>query len=421
MPGNTIIQKIFQTHSSEDVPVEPGNIIWLDLDVRTARDFAGANVVQNYRTHYGDTPMDDPDRTFFTFDLVVPPKNIPYANNQQICRTWAREHGARVYDVDAGIGSHVVMEEGLAYPGVTLVGTDSHLNILGAIGAFGQGMGDKDIAFAFKTGRTWFEVPTTMRVVVKGKFVPPCTARDLTLAVLGRLGSKGALGRAVEFYGPAIETLGLAGRITLASQVTEMGGIIGFIPPSEEVLAFARQRTARKGNPSWSPVYADPDAEYVETVEVDITDLEPLIACPPSPANVVPVREVAGRRIDSVFLGSCTNGRFEDFAAVAEVVRGKRIAPWVMASVVPATREVFEQMLRSGVLASLFDAGFIISNPGCGGCASGHIGMTGQGQVQISTSNRNFPGKQGAGETYLTSPVTAAWCALKGEITVPEA
>ncbi|HIE38334.1 MAG TPA: homoaconitate hydratase family protein [Anaerolineae bacterium] len=420
MPGNTIIQKIFQAHSAGDVPVEPGNIIWLELDVRTARDFAGANVVQNYRTHYGDAPVADPAKTFFTFDLVVPPKNIPYANNQQICRTWAREQGVKVYDVDAGIGSHVVMEEGLAVPGVTLVGTDSHLNILGAVGAFGQGMGDKDIAFTFKTGRTWFEVPPTMRVVVKGELRPPCTARDLTLAVLAKLGSKGALGRAIEFYGPAVEALDLAGRITLASQVTEMGGIIGFIPPSEEVLAFARQRAARRGAPSWSPIYADPDAEYVETVEVDITDLEPLIACPPSPANVMPVREVAGQRIDSVFLGSCTNGRFEDFAAVAEVVKGKRIAPWVMASVVPATREVYEQMLRSGVLETLFEAGFIISNPGCGGCASGHIGMTGQGQVQISTSNRNFPGKQGAGETYLTSPLTAAWCALKGEITVPE-
>ena len=417
MTGQTIIQKIFQAHSPPGTDVTPGNIIWLGLDVRTARDFAGANVVKNYREHYGDTPVADKDKTFFTFDLVVPPSNIPYANNQQICRMWAREQGVKVYDVNAGIGSHVALEQGLAYPGSTFVGTDSHLNILGAIGAFGQGMGDKDIAFAFKTGKTWFEVPPTMKVVVKGELDPPCTARDLTLAVLRVLGSKGALGRAVEFYGPAIEALDLAGRVTLASQVTEMGGIIGFIPPSEEVLEFAR---ARAGRDDIRGVYADPDAEYVETVEVDITGLEPLIACPPSPANVVPVREVAGLRIDSAFFGSCTNGRFEDFAAVAEVVKGKRVAPWVMATVVPATREVYERMLRTGVLATLFEAGFIISNPGCGGCASGHLGMTGEGQVNLSTSNRNFPGKQGAGDTYLTSPVTAAWSALKGEIAVPE-
>ena len=417
MANQTMIEKIFQTHSSGKEPVAPGDIIWLDLDVRSARDFAGANVVKNYRTHYGDSPVDDKDKTFFTFDLVVPPSNIPYANNQQICRTWAREQGVKVYDVNAGIGSHVALEEGLAYPGSTFVGTDSHLNILGAVGSFGQGMGDQDIAFTFKAGKTWFEVPPTMRVVVKGALKPPCTARDLTLAVLSTLGSSGALGRAVEFYGPAIKALDLPGRITLASQITEIGGIIGFIPPSDEVLAYSRHRTGRE---EITGVYADPGAEYVETVEVDISALEPLIACPPSPANVKPVREVAGLRIDSVFFGSCTNGRFEDFAAVAKVVKGKHVAPWVMATVVPATRAVFQQMLRSGVLETLFDAGFIISNPGCGGCASGHLGMTGAGQVQISTSNRNFPGKQGAGDTYLTSPVTAARSALKGEIAVPE-
>lgn len=417
MAGMTVVQKLFAAHSSAEGPFAPGDIVWIGLDVRTARDFAGANVVQNYRRHYGEAHVEDRSKTFFTFDLVVPANSIPYANNQQACRTWAREQGVKVYDVNAGIGSHVALEQGLAYPGCTFVGTDSHLNILGAVGAFGQGMGDKDIAFAFKTGRTWFEVPPTMRVVVTGKLPAPCTARDLTLAVLQKLGSNGALGRVIEFYGQAIEALGIPGRITLASQVTEMGGIIGFIPPSGEVMAFCRERSART---DIDGVHADPDAAYVETVELDVTNLEPLVACPPSPANVVPVRQVAGKRIDSVFLGSCTNGRFEDFASVAEVARGRRVAPWVMAAVVPATREVFGEMLSSGVLAALFDAGFIISNPGCGGCASGHIGMTGRGQVQVSTSNRNFPGKQGAGETYLASPVTAAWCALTGEITVPE-
>ena len=164
MAGQTIIEKIFEAHSSGDTPVEPEKIIWLDLDVRTARDFAGANVVQNYRTHYGDTPVDDTDKTFFTFDLVVPANNIPYANNQQVCRVWAREQGVKVYDVDAGIGSHVAIEQGMAYPGSTLVGTDSHLNILGAVGAFGQGMGDQDIAAAWANGSVWFKVPKSVRM-----------------------------------------------------------------------------------------------------------------------------------------------------------------------------------------------------------------------------------------------------------------
>ena len=316
-----------------------------------------------------------------------------------------------------GIGSHVAIEQGLTWPGSTFVGTDSHLNILGAIGAFGQGMGDQDIAFTFRAGKTWFEVPRSMKLTVKGDLEPPCTAKDLTLACVRKLGASGALGQAVEFYGPAIEALDLAGRITLSSMMTEMGGIIGLIPPSGEVLDFCRARTGRDDLPI---LHADADADYTQEIEVDISGLEPLVACPPKPDNVKAVREVAGTKVDSVFIGSCTNGRFEDFAAVANIVQGRRIAPGMVASIVPATREVYAQMLQSGVLQTLFVAGFVISNPGCGGCASGHIGMVGEGQVQISTSNRNFAGKQGPGHNYLASPVTAAWAALTGEITVPQ-
>jgi 3-isopropylmalate/(R)-2-methylmalate dehydratase large subunit len=413
--GQTIIEKIIQAHSDERV--EAGRIVWMGLDARTARDFGGANVVKNYRKHYGDAPVDDPAKTFFTFDLVTPANNIPYAINQQICRDWAKAQGVKVFDVDMGIGSHVAIENGLTWPSSTFVGTDSHLNILGAIGAFGQGMGDQDIAFAFKAGKTWFEVPSTMKVTIKGELKPPCTAKDLTLACVGRLGASGALGQAVEFYGPAVEALDLAGRITLASMMTEMGGIIGLIPPSEEVLAYCRERSGRQ---DLTTIQADPDATYTEEIEIDISDLEPLVARPPKPDSVAPVREVAGTKIDSVFIGSCTNGRIEDMAAAADVVRGQHIAPGMVASVVPATREVYDQMLRSGVLQTLFDAGFIVSNPGCGGCASGHIGMVGEGQVQVSTSNRNFAGKQGPGHNYLASPVVAAWAALTGELTVPQ-
>jgi 3-isopropylmalate/(R)-2-methylmalate dehydratase large subunit len=419
--GKTIIEKIIQAHTDEEAeagaPVRAGDIVWMGLDARTARDFGGANVVKNYRKHYGDAPVDDPARTFFTFDLVTPANNIPYAINQQICRDWAREQGLCVFDVDMGIGSHVALEQGLTWPGSTFVGTDSHLNILGAIGAFGQGMGDQDIAFAMKAGKTWFEVPATMKVTISGTLPAGCTAKDLTLACVGRLGASGALGQAVEFYGPAVEALDLAGRITLASMMTEMGGIIGLIPPSDEVLAYCRQRTGRD---DFLKIEADPGVEYTREVEIDVSDLEPLVACPPKPDNVRPVREVAGTKIDSVFIGSCTNGRFQDLAAVASAVEGKHVAPGMVASVVPATREVYGQLLSSGVLQTLFDAGFIVSNPGCGGCASGHIGMVGEGQVQVSTSNRNFAGKQGPGDNYLAGPLVAAWAALAGELVAPE-
>lgn len=411
--GQTIMEKIIQSHSKE--PAIPGTIVWMDLDVRSARDFGGANVVKNFETNYPGQAIEDPKKTCFTFDCVVPANNIPYANNQHTCRKFARKHGLKVYDVDQGIGSHINIEEGQAVPGATIVGTDSHLNILGAVGAFGQGMGDQDIAFTFRTGRTWFEVPHSMKVVIKGHFRHPVTAKDLTLQMVKILGSNGALGLAMEYYGPVIDQLPLPGRITLASMATEMGAIISYIPPNQAVL----EELSRLAGRQVQTVQADPDATYAKVLEVDITDLEPLVACPYSPENVKKVREVAGRKVDSVFIGSCTNGRFEDFRAAADLLKGRRIAEHVMAKAVPATQRVYTQLLDSGVLKSLFNSGFIISHPGCGGCASGQIGMTGKDEVQVSTSNRNFKGKQGDGDTYLAGPLVAAASALRGVLTDP--
>ncbi len=411
--GHTIIQKIIARHSKE--PPTPGTIVWMDLDVRSARDFGGANVVKNFEANYPGQSVADVKKTCFTFDCVAPANNIPYANNQHTCRKFARKQGFKVYDVDQGIGSHINIEEGMAVPGATIVGTDSHLNILGAVGAFGQGMGDQDIAFTFRAGKTWFEVPHSMRVKVKGTFAHPVTAKDLVLKMLQVLGSNGALGLAMEYYGPAIDALDLPGRITLASMATEMGAIISFITPSQAILETLSKAAGRP----IEPIAADPDAVYAKEIEVDVTGLEPLVACPPTPENVKKVREVAGRKVDSVFIGSCTNGRFEDFEAASRFLQGRKIASHVMAKAVPATQKVYAQLLESGVLKSLFESGFIISHPGCGGCASGQIGMTGKDEVQVSTSNRNFKGKQGDGETYLASPIVAAAAALKGELVDP--
>ena len=413
--GQTTIEKIIAAHAGRD-EVKPGEIVWLELDVRSARDFGGANVVGHLRRHYPDKPIADPERTAFTFDCVVPANTIPYAENQHTCRTFAREQGVGLHDVDAGIGSHVLIERGLAVPGATVVGTDSHLNLLGAVGCFGQGMGDADIAFAFATGRTWFEVPETIRLRVTGDLKLPATPKDLTLAIVGQLGSKGALGRAVELSGPALDALDLPGRITVCSMATEMGAISAIIKPSDDLLRVLGKRAGR----TLSAVWADDDATYCRDEVVDIDGLWPMVSMPGSPAEVVPVAKVAGTKVDSVFIGSCTNGRREDFEAAAAYVAGKKVAPGVMAKAVPATREVFSELLSGGQIATLFEAGFVVSNPGCGGCASGQIGMTGKGEVQVSTSNRNFRGKQGMGETYLASPLTAAASALAGELTVPE-
>lgn len=410
--GKTVLEKIFEQHTSGTATPEPGDVIWLDVDLRTARDFGGASVVKHLKRHYDGDYVADPDRTAFTFDCNAPAKTPEYADNQHICRRFARENNVPVYDVDQGIGTHVMLEQGRITPGVTAVGTDSHYNIVGAVGAFGQGMGDMDIAFTFKTGRTWFEMPESMKIRFTGMPDGEWSAKDLTLKVLSEMGSTGALGKAVEFSGDVIDDLGLPGRITLSSMITEMGGIIGFIPPSKEVLAFCRERSSTEAQ----PVYADNDAGYSQEIEIDISDLEPLVAAPYSPANVKPAALLSDVAVDTVFIGSCTNGRFEDMAAAVEVLRGNHIAEGVTAKVVPATREVWDRMLRSGVLRDLHEAGAVISNPGCGGCASGQIGMTGRHEVQVSTSNRNFKGKQGPGETYLASPATAARAALTGFI-----
>jgi len=415
--GSTIIEKIIADHTTEDV--SPGKIVWMEIDVRSARDFGGANVVKNLEKYYpNETKIADPEKTFFTFDCVVPANNLGYAENQQIARVFARKHLARknLYDVDAGIGSHVMIEKGIAVPGCTVVGTDSHLNILGAIGAFGQGMGDQDIAFTFKTGKTWFEVPETMTITIEGKPAPNAFAKDITLGVIQEIGSKGALGKSIEFYGSTVNSLDLTGRITLASMVTEMGGIIGLITPDERLIEFCNNRSDQ----SFSVHHADKDAEYVETLQFDFKGLEPRIALPPSPAKVKPVAEVTGTKVDSVIVASCTNGRYEDFVIVAKMLKGKKVHRDVMMKIVPATQEVYGQLLEDGLISIFYEAGAIISNPGCGGCASGQIGMTGEGEVQVSTGNRNFAGKQGKGDTYLASPATAAATALKGEITVPE-
>ncbi len=405
--GRTLIEKIMSSHGGGDC--RAGDMVWIDIDNRTARDFAGASVVANLETYGGETPVDDPGKTFFTFDCNVPANTIPYADNQQRIRNFAGKHGLKVYDVDAGIGSHVVIEEKYGRPGTTTVGTDSHLNIMGSVGAFGQGMGDVDIAFAFKTGRVWFEVPPSVKVTLNGIPAEGTEAKDVALAMLGRFSSHELLGKSVEVYGPWADGASLADCITLSSLATEMGAIIALIPPNGNVLDYF-------GMDRDEAVYADGDAVYEKEYTLNIEGLTPMIASPPSPTNVSPVFEMADVKVDGVFIGSCTNGTYDDISYAAELLRGRRVAPGVMLKVVPATRKTWSRLLDEGLLKIIFDAGGILSNAGCGGCASGQIGMTGEGEVQVSTSNRNFKGKQGRGSTYLSGIGTAVASSVLGRI-----
>jgi 3-isopropylmalate/(R)-2-methylmalate dehydratase large subunit len=401
--AKTIIEKIIGAHAGRDVVA--GDMVDIEIDARVARDFGGANVVKNLVDN--GLGIADPARTFFTFDCNPGGSDQSYATNQQRCRVYARQHGIRVYDIDSGIGTHVAIDEGLVGPGGTLVSTDSHANILGAIGAFGQGMGDQDIAHAFAHGTTWFVVPQSVKVALTGMPSERATAKDVTLALTRHFGANGLLGLAAEMYGDYVDQLGLAGRVTLASMATEMGGIIMLFPPNEAVLhhcEVARRRfLGRPGAPQESdlppitPVHADDDASYADHVVIDIDGLEPLISRPGHPEDVVPVDELQGTAVDSVFIGSCTNGRYEDFAAAARVLEGRHVAPGVVLKIVPATDVIWRQLLEDGVVQVFKEAGALISNAGCAGCAAGQVGQNGPGEVTVSTGNRNFPRQAGQG------------------------
>jgi len=407
--AQTLIEKILSNHSRPGVG--PGDTVDVRIDTRAARDFGGANVVKNLER--AGLAIADPGRTLFTFDCNPGGSDQGYAANQQLCRVFARSSGVELRDIDQGIGTHLAIEEGKVWPGSTFVSTDSHANIMGAVGAFGQGMGDQDIAAAWANGAVWFKVPTSVKVVLEGTPGPYATAKDLVLAMLRQLGANGLLGHAAEICGDAATALDLVGRITVASMATEMGGITVLFTPDEEILDLFSSRTGR----TCEPLAADPDADYADVIEVDVDGLGPMISRPGHPEDVVPVSEVAGRKIDSVFIGSCTNGRLEDLRAAAEVLRGRKVAPGVVLKVVPATRRVWDEALEEGIIRELLDAGALIGNAGCAGCAAGQIGQNGPGEVTVSTGNRNYPGKQGKGEVYLASPVTAAASAAAGVIT----
>ena len=410
--SSTIIEKIISAHCGH--VVKPDDIADVEIDVRVARDFGGANVVKNLQDH--GLGIHDPKRTFFTFDCNPGGSDQKYATNQHICRKFAREHGITIYDINAGIGTHIAIDEGLISPCGTLVSTDSHANILGAIGAFGQGMGDQDIASAFAHGKVWFKVPPSVKVILDSHPGPNATAKDIVLACLKHFGANGMLGYSAEFYGNIVDGLTLDQRITIASMATEMGGIIILFPPNDNVIKYCRQT----GNTSLEPIYADEGAEYKDTIHITINNLSPLISHPGHPEDVVPVSEVAGTKIDSAFIGSCTNGRYEDMVATAKILKGKKVAPGVVLKIVPTTDKIWRQCLDEGLIAIFKESGALVGNPGCAGCAAGQIGQNGPGGVTVSTGNRNFAGKQGKGDVWLASPATVAASAVAGVITTSD-
>ncbi len=411
--GMTIVEKILASHAGK-LSVKPGEIIDVSIDARVARDFGGANVVKNIEdNHLG---VEDPSKTFFTFDCNPTGSDQKYAVNQQFCRLFSRKHGIKVYDIDKGIGTHILIEEGLAYPGSTAVSTDSHANILGAVGSFGQGMGDIDIAAAWAKGKVWFKVPQSVRFNLKGKFPKGLTSKDIVLNLLAQFGANSMLGYSIEIYGDDVDSLGLDDRITISSMATEMGAIIILFPPNRIVQVYCEARSGRK----IPPVFADDDAFYSKHFDIDVSVFKTMVARPGKPHDAVDIDKVRKIKIDSAFIGSCTNGRIEDMRVAAAVLKGRKVAPGVVLKIVPSTDLVWRRCLDEGLLEIFKDAGAMISNAGCAGCAAGQVGQNGQGEITVSTGNRNFTGKQGKGEVYLASPGIAAASAIAGYITTPD-
>jgi 3-isopropylmalate/(R)-2-methylmalate dehydratase large subunit len=408
----TLLEKIITSHSGRR-SVAAGDITDVEIDVRAARDFGGANVISHIRQT--GLSIDDPAKTFFTFDCNPTGSDQKYAVNQHVCRLFARDHAIKVFDIDAGIGTHIMIDKGLALPGSTAVSTDSHANVLGAIGAFGQGMGDMDIAAAWHSGKVWFRMPRQVNINLQGRIPADVTPKDLVLNLLGRYGADGFLGESVEISGEVTGQLDLDARITISSMATEMGAIIILFPPSGEIVKWIRKRTDKP----FDPVFADHGAVYDRIIDIDVSEFRPVVSLPGAPHNIAGLDSVKGIKIDSAFIGSCTNGRISDMRKAARILEGRKTAGNVVLKIVPATNEIWDQCLDEGLITIFRKAGALVSNPGCAGCAAGQVGQNGPGEITISTGNRNFAGKQGKGSVYLASPEIAAASAVAGFITAP--
>ncbi|MFA6923315.1 MAG: aconitase/3-isopropylmalate dehydratase large subunit family protein [Bacteroidales bacterium] len=409
----TIIEKILAFHSGKTI-VKPDEIIDVKIDIRAARDFGGANVVKNLTDNC--LAIENPLKTIFTFDCNPGGSDQNYAANQQYCRQYARQNNIKIYDVNTGIGTHIAIDNGLVWPGSTFVSTDSHANIMGAIGSFGQGMGDQDIAAAFAKGAVWFKVPHSVKINFIGKKKKNITAKDIALNLLSIFGANKLLGYSVEICGEASDKLTLDERITISSMATEMGAIIIFFTPSLEIINYCELKTGRKID----LIIADSDAVYEKVIDIKVNKFVPMVAKPGHPHDNSPVADIKKTKIDSAFIGSCTNGRMQDLRAAAKILKGKKVAPGVVLKIVPATDEIWNQALKEKLVTIFKDAGAMVSNPGCAGCAAGQIGQNGPGEVTISTGNRNFEGKQGKGLVYLASPEVVAASAVAGYITTPD-
>jgi 3-isopropylmalate/(R)-2-methylmalate dehydratase large subunit len=412
----TMAEKIL-AKASGNKESEAGEIIMANIDVAMTHDLTGPLSVESFEK-IGVEKVWDPEKIVIVFDHQVPADSIDAANNHMIMRKFVEEQGIKnFYDVREGVCHQVLPEKGHVVPGEVVVGTDSHTCTHGALGAFATGIGSTDMAMVFATGKLWFKVPETIKFDITGKLQDNVFAKDVVLNIIGNIGADGATYKACEFGGETTKNMSISDRMVLCNMAIEMGGKTGLVEPDQKTINYLKGRSTK----SYEIIKTDDHAPSLETIHVNVNELEPQIACPHNVDNVKPVSEVEGTPIDQVFLGSCTNGRLSDLRTAAKIIKGKEVSKNIRMLVIPASREVYTKAMDEGLLRTFVDSGALVCNPCCGPCLGGHIGLVGPGEVSLSTSNRNFKGRQGSpeAEVYLSSAAVAAASAIKGKITDP--
>lgn len=413
--GQTFAEKILALRSDKR-QVNPGDIVEITPQVALSHDNTAAIVGIFQRM--GGKKVFNPQMHAIFLDHAAPAPTTKHAENHRIIRDFVHEQAIpHFFDVGRGICHQVLVEEGLALPGEIVLGSDSHTPHAGVMGAFGAGIGRSEMASIWAVGTLWLRVPESLKIIVTGKMPAWVTPKDLALKIIGDLGADGALYLSVEWHGNVIADMSLSERATLTNMAAEMGAKNSYIPPDDKTLDYLSSRARR----DFEPVLPDPDAAYLQVLEIDAGVLEPMIACPHTVDNVKPLSEVAGTKVDQAFLGTCTNGRLEDLASAAEILRGRKLSPGTRMIVIPASSEILREALRKGYVEDFLNAGALVESPGCGPCMGNHLGVPASGEVTISTANRNFQGRMGTKESeiYLASPAVTAASAVAGEIKHP--
>ncbi|WP_336024141.1 3-isopropylmalate dehydratase large subunit [Halobellus salinisoli] len=414
--GKTIAEKILARASGSD-DLSPGDHVMCDVDVAMSHDGTVA-VAEKFRSE-GVEEIWDTSKLVTIIDHIAPAHGIDDANDKSYMREFIDEHDIETfYEVGTGISHEVLPEKGHIRPGELVVGIDSHTVTHGAYGAAGTGIGTTDMAYIFATGQTWFRVPETVRFHVEGEFPEPTSAKDLVLYIAGTYGTGVARYCSIEYTGPAVESMPLDERMVLSNMAIELGGKFGFTPVDDVVTDYVDERTDKP----YTPVYADDDAEYEETYTIDVSDLRPQIAAPHKVGNVSPIDDIGDVELDQVFIGSCTDGKYEDLKRAAEVLEGNEVARGTRLIITPASREIHTRAVNNGLVEIFNDAGAVVTNSTCGACPGRGLGVIGDGEVCLSAMNRNFRGRMGSddAEIYLSSPQTAAASAIEGRIVEPK-